>query len=463
MRNRPTGSARSGKPVRSALALLGLAALAGTATAAPAAAQPADPAPARPATAGTSTHAHCPQLSRHLRWYGQNRAHLQTVIDERGLCGGRSAGRAGGTGPADAAARHGARPVAAFDWDNTVVKNDTTDATLAWALKHDKILRPAHWRDTSKWLTPAADRALTEACGTDVPVGSPLPTSHNTRCTDEIFEIRAESQTMHGDPAFAGSWNHRRTKPPYAWVAQVFAGHTPAQLNSYAGKARRQALAAPVGSEQKVGTHTIPGYVRYYPQQRNLIRTLQRAGFDVYIVSAGVKPFADAWSRGVGIDSAHTVAIRSVLKDGKVTPRTEGCGGEPAGMGEAIPYIDGKRCWINKDIYGVHGPAAWHRQDPAHRIALGGGDADTDVTFVRDATSGHLVLNRNEDEMMCRAYDDEDGRWIVNPMFIDPLPRRKTAYPCSTAAYIRPNGSLGPVRRYDGSVVPDQRDSVYGS
>ncbi|MFD5079142.1 haloacid dehalogenase-like hydrolase [Streptomyces sp. NPDC058371] len=401
-------------------------------------------APTAPVAAATAS-ANCPRLSGH--WYGDNRAHLQQVIDERGSCSGHGGG---------------GRPVAAFDWDNTVTKNDVTDATISWALRHDKILRPASWQDTSKWLTDAADTALTAACGTDVPVGAPLPTATNTGCTDEIFEIREDGTTMSGAAAFAGDWNHRRTVPQYAWVPQLFAGHTVAELTSYTKKAREEALAAPVGSTRTLGTHTIPAYVRYYDQQRDLIRTLQRAGFDVYIVSAGSEPVTEVWSRGVGIDAAHTIAIRSVLdRHGRITTWNQGCGDVPASQGEAIPYIDGKRCWINQEIYGVKGAAAWQQQDRRHRTAIAGGDADTDVTFVGDATGAHLVLNRNKNEVMCRAYDDADGRWVINPMFIEPLPRKTDPYPCSTTAYNEPDGGKGPVRRDDGSVVPDQQDTVY--
>ncbi|MEU1118460.1 MULTISPECIES: haloacid dehalogenase-like hydrolase [unclassified Streptomyces] len=411
--------------------------------------------PAAAATAANSrtAAAHCPQLSKKLSWYGDNRAHLQQMIDERGRCSHPRLG-------------HGEkRPVAAFDWDNTVVKNDITDATIAWALHHDKILRPRSWKSTSKWMTDAADRALTKACGTKVPVGRPLPTSTDTACADEIFEVREDGRTMSGAAAFAGTWDHRHTVPQYAWVPQLFAGHTVRELESYAAKARKQVLAAPVGATQTVGTHEIPGYARYYPQQRDLIRTLKKAGFDVYIVSAGSEPVTEVWAGGkdgVGIDREHTVAIRSVLdRKGRITTWNQGCGDVPVNKGEAIPYIDGKRCWINQEIYGVKGKRAWHKQDRAHRIALGGGDADTDVTFVGDATGAHLVLNRNKSEVMCRAYDDADGRWLVNPMFIEPLKQNPDLYPCSTSAYNEHDGDKGPVRRPDGSVVPDQRDSVY--
>nr|WP_258021423.1 haloacid dehalogenase-like hydrolase [Streptomyces anatolicus] len=406
-------------------------------------------AAAATANSGISS-AHCPQLSKKLDWYGANRAKLQRMIDERGRCSNPGLGHGG------------KRPVAAFDWDNTVVKNDVTDATIAWSLRHDKILRPKSWKSTSKWLTDDADRALTKACGTDVPVGKPLPTSKNTACADEIFEVREDGRTMSGAAAFAGKWDHRHTVPQYAWVPQLFAGHTVPELESYAAKARKEALAAPVGATQTVGTHKIPAYVRYYDQQRDLIRTLKKAGFDVYIVSAGSEPVAEVWSKSVGVDRAHTIAIRSVLdREGRITPWNQGCGGVPVNKGEAIPYIDGKRCWINQEIFKVKGESAWEKQDRHHRIALGGGDADTDVTFVGDATGAHLVLNRNKSEFMCRAYDNADGRWVVNPMFIEPMPQKSGRYPCSTSAYNEHDGDKGPVLREDGSVVPDQRDSVY--
>lgn len=391
-------------------------------------------------TAATATAGDCPTLSG--TWYGDNRTHLQHVIDAYGTCSGHVGA------------------VAAFDWDNTVTKNDVTDATLSWALRHDRLLRPARWKDTSAWLTGAADRALTTACGTGG--GTPLRTSAGPRCTDEIVEIRENGTTMSGAPAFAGRWNHRRTVPQYAWVPQLFAGRTPAELASYARSARREALTAPVGATRTLGTHTVPAYVRYYDRQRDLIHTLRRAGFRVYVVSAGAEPVTEVWSRAVGVDAAHTIAIRSVLDHrGRITVRNEGCGGVPASRGAVIPYIDGKRCWINQEVYGVRGAPAWKRQPWKHRPALAAGDADTDVTFVGDATGAHLVINRNKPELMCRAYDDADGRWLVNPMFLAPLPRRPEPYPCSTTAYTAPDGTHEPLRRADGSVVPDQADTAH--
>jgi phosphoserine phosphatase len=387
----------------------------------------------------------CPRLPADPAWYGDNRDRLQQVIDDHCAKG-----------------RHD-RPVAVFDWDNTVTKNDITDLAIAWALNHDQILRPADWADTSPWLTDEAVTTLTAACGTDVPVGAPLPTSTNTACTDEIFSIRESATLMNGAEAFAGEWNSRRTKPSYAWVPQLFAGHTEAEVTAIARASRAEALSAPVGATQLVGTHEIHAWARYYPQIRALIRTLHRAGFEVWIDSAGATAVTLAWTGGVGVDAGHVVAIRNRTDDhGRITTTIEGCGGEPDGHGEVIPYIEGKRCWLNQEAFGVTGPDAWQRQDPSRRPVIAAGDANTDVSMVEDATGAHLVVNRNQAEFMCKAYDDADGRWLINPMFIEPLPRKDTPYPCGTEAYINPDGTLGPVLREDGTVVPDQEDTVFG-
>ncbi|MGW1788598.1 haloacid dehalogenase-like hydrolase [Streptomyces tubercidicus] len=400
---------------------------------------------AQTATAGPSP-SHCPTLHVSKGWYGDNRAKLQKMIDERGSCSGHG----------------GAKPVATFDWDNTVVKNDISDATLAWMLRHDKVLRPANWQATNKWMTADAARALTKACGTAIPVGRPLPTSTDTGCTDEILDIYQDAKTSTGKKAFTGTWNHRRTVPGYVWITQLFAGHSPAQVTAFARAARAENLAAPIGTEQKVGTHTMEGYVRYYTQQRDLIGTLKKAGFDVYIVSASAEPLVRAWAPGVGIDREHTIGIRNLVRDGRLTTGVQGCGDVKDTHGEVLTYMDGKRCWINQEIYGVKGAKAWEQQDRAHRPAFAAGDAETDVTFVGDATGAHLAINRNKAEFMCRAYDNSDHRWLVNPMFIEPKKRQADPYPCATTGYTQPDGTLGPVQRPDGTVVPDQQDRVHG-
>ena len=160
----------------------------------------------------------------------------------------------------------------------------------------------------------------------------------------------------------------------------------------------------PQGATWRVGSGKETAWIRYYAEMRDLIGTLQRAGFDTWVISASPQEWADAWGRGVGIDRAHTIGIRTVKRHGRITPHLKGCGGPRARADSVMTYIDGKRCWINQGILDIRGPAALEPAPADRRQALAGGDADTDVTMVRDATGAHVVINRNKPELMCRAF-----------------------------------------------------------
>ncbi|MFD5324362.1 HAD family hydrolase [Streptomyces sp. NPDC127092] len=399
-----------------------------------------------PATDATAGPRPCPTLNVSEGWHGDNKARIERLIADH--CQDEH----------DKGTRT-KKPLAVFDWDNTVIKNDVGDATLYWLLRNDRIRPPRHgdWAATSRWLTPEAATALAGACPTSVRT---LPTSTDTRCADEILAVYGTGATSTGSTAFAGH-DHRRMEPQYAWLAQLLHGWTAREVRSFAAAARAENLAAPQGATQQVGTARVTGWVRHYEQQRDLIRVLQDAGFDVWIVSASPEPVVDVWARGVGIDPSHAIGIRNTTEHGRLTSHLQGCGSVHDGEDRMITYIDGKRCWINQEILGVHGPAAERVQPAARRQVLAAGDSDTDVSFLRDATGLRLVLNRNKNELMCRAYDNSDGRWIVNPMFIEPKKRRTTPYPCATTGYTAADGTAGPVRRADGSIVPDQQDSVF--
>ena len=195
--------------------------------------------------------------------------------------------------------------------------------------------------------------------------------------------------------------------------------------------------------------------MRYYPQMRDLIATLQANGFDVRIISASAEPVVRVWAADLGIPADKVMGVRTERDGDVVTSRLVPCGGSVS-----IPYIEGKRCRVNEEVFGISGPAAYDVAAPPRRAAFGAGDSDTDVSFLSDATALRLAVNRNKTELMCRAYDDADGRWIVNPMFIEPEGQAEP-YACATEGYVEPGGGDGPLRRADGSLVPDQADSVF--
>ncbi|BCW48536.1 haloacid dehalogenase-like hydrolase [Arthrobacter sp. StoSoilB13] len=402
---------------------------------------------ATPPATNARPAAECRQLDAQLPWPGEVREQLQKTIDAHSSCTGT--------------ARGDKAPVAIFDWDNTVVKNDIGYGTNFWMLRNDKVLQPANkdWKSTNRYLTDAAAKALAVACGTDTPAGQPLKTSSNTECADEILAI-LEDKTRSGEPAFEG-FNARHLIGAYAWGTALSAGYTEEQLGGFALAMKQENLLAPEGSMQTVGSQQVDGYIRIYPQMKDLIGVLQAHGIETWAVSASPEPVVKAWAGEVGIDAGHVVGVRSVYEDGIQTSHLKGCGGIPDGEDSVMTYIEGKRCWANQVIFGVEGPSAFEQLPAERRQILAAGDSGTDVTFVADATEARLVVNRNNAEIMCRAYDNEDGKWLITPMFIDPKPQRSEPYPCSTKGYTNPDSSKGPVLREDGSLIPDQTDRVH--
>lgn len=387
-------------------------------------------------------------LRTDLPWYGSNRETITGWIDSAG-CASASYDR-----------HH--PPVALFDWDNTVSKNDVGDAITFHLVAHDKVLQPPDrdWKRTSRYLTDAAASALALACGSAVAPGRPLPTTSNTACADEILSVYIDSKTRGGAAAFAG-WNRRRMEPAYAWTAQLLAGYTHTQVSLMTLQAVLPQLVAPQGTTQVIGTRTVNGWIRLYDQSRDLIRAIQSRGYAVWVITASPQDVVGALAPLVGISPARVIGIRSLTDAaGRLTYRFEGCGPVPAGDSSMISYIEGKRCWVNKIVYGDRSAAAIERRPASARQIFAAGDSDTDIEFLRDAR-WKLALNRAKSELLCFAYHNEGDSWRVNPMFIEPRAARATPFPCSTTACVAADGTPGPCRDEAGLVIPDQLDAVH--
>jgi len=409
-----------------------------------------------PSTIGKAPTTHAPAappppapaaiLDASLPWFADNRARLEDLIRKNGR-----------SSPSYDAAHP---PIATFDWDNTVARNDVGDATLAWMLLHDKIRQPpgGDWKQTSRWLTDGAASALARACGRLAQPGAPLPTSGDKACATEIATIDGDGKTTSGAPAFAG-YNHRRLEPRYAWAASLQAGWTPDEVRAFAEQAIAESLARPIGAMQLVGAVKVDAWLRFNEQIRNLIDAFTKNGIEVWIISASSQYIAEPFAARIGIPAARVVGIRALLDgNGRLGYHLAGCGDVKDGEDAMVTYIDGKRCWINKSIFSVE--STKQMEIAPRRQLFAAGDSDTDVTFLRDATGLRLAINRNRTELMCFAYANRDGKWLVNPMFIEPFPRRETPYPCASTACSDASGAPIPCRDETG-VLPDQQDSAH--
>ncbi len=352
-------------------------------------------------------------------------------------------------------------PVAVFDWDNTVIKNDIGDGTVYWFLNRGLFLQPldGDWGRTSAFLTPAAVAALEAACG-EHPAGQPLPTGTDLDCADEILSIYEDKRTAAGEPAWlAGGYDHRRIVPALAWLAQLLAGRSAAAIRDDVGPAIDAYLAAPHGSEVRVGTREgLVGWIRIYPQIADLIGALQSHGFQVWVVSASPEPPVQAFAERVGVDHEHVIGIRTLADGaGNLTTELAGCGPEPTGSNRIMTYKEGKRCFIAQQIFGDRTEGAVDPpRDAARRPVLVVGDAQTDVSMLRDASALRLVIDRQREELMCHALAGGDGEWLINPMFIDPMAPRTEPYPCSTTACADRAGQPTPCLDAGGGPIPDQ-------
>jgi haloacid dehalogenase-like hydrolase len=184
---------------------------------------------------------------------------------------------------------------------------------------------------------------------------------------------------------------------------------------------------------------------------RDLVGALAAAGFDVWIVSASPQHVTEVVAAEVGIAPDHVVGIRNeVGPGGRLGEHLESCGVAPADS--VVTYDRGKRCFINQVIFHAPAAEALSKADPRRRQVFAAGDSDTDVAFVQDATDLKLVIDRNRVALMCNAHSNAGRRWLVQPMFFDPLPPRAEPYPCATTQ----DADGRPLLDEDGKPMPDQ-------
>ncbi|HEY5952119.1 MAG TPA: HAD family hydrolase, partial [Kofleriaceae bacterium] len=179
-------------------------------------------------------------------------------------------------------------------------------------------------------------------------------------------------------------------------------------------------------------------------------------GYDVWIITASPQPVIQAFAPMAGVATDHVIGIRSTLDtNNKRTYSFEGCGDIADGNQSLISYIAGKRCWVNKVVYGDTTAKAKLRRPDGQRQVFAAGDSDTDVEFLRDAQY-RLVIDRNKSELMCNAFYNANDGWRVNPMFILPKAKKTSAYPCSTTAFKTEGGTGAPLRDDANNIVPNQ-------
>ncbi len=303
----------------------------------------------------------------------------------------------------DAEEKRSGRKVAVFDWDNTVIKNDIGDAAFIGLLDRGMVATPDDWRRTSPYLTDAAVAVLEKGATPEL-----------------IFSLYHLMKTPDGAPAFAGH-DPRITEAAYAWLGHLLAGNTPDEIRQVSREIFEEQLKNQIGATRRIGEAVVADYIRIYPQIAELIRALEKSGFEVWIVSATPKYIIEVCAKKVGIPPERVIGIENVVgPDGKITYDLAGCGPIKDGENRAITFRDGKRCWINTVIFGMtDGDPFQPNPDPDKRPRFGAGDSDGDLSFLLDTTGLRLFIDKGKPiGAQKEATANRDGRWIVQKMFI---------------------------------------------
>lgn len=186
-------------------------------------------------------------------WAGDNQQKLTALIKQYGK------------NSPDYDAQH--KPVAAFDWDNTMMKNDVGEATLLWMVAHHQVKRPASFAQMNPWLSKAALKELDKNCAGTGPY---LPTD-KPACADSLLNVYYDAPLADGATAWEKSPDENRVFPRYFFYAQLFAGYTPKELKQITQHALQFNLTNPIGQTQKIGNKEYPAYVRIYKPMKDLV------------------------------------------------------------------------------------------------------------------------------------------------------------------------------------------------
>lgn len=396
-------------------------------------------------------------------------------------------------------------PVAVFDWDNTIAKHDVSDAVFYTMLEKEMMFAPPgdDLKRVTSYFTNAASAAIRKNCERFrrtqktgyLLAGNFYRTQNGPKaksCRQEFLSIYENETTTTGEAAFVGgpgTYNYRRVEPSYVWLVHTLTGLSRQDIYSLTNEVldARTSTAAKERRTQTIDGFEVAAFLEIYNPMASLIERLINNGFDVWVVSASnqyvVETFAQRLNQmthgafgsqrtvnhlesedarrnihviGVQVEEAKGQEAKELLAsvgliyqgDSPVlVNRLKGCGNE--GINQTMTYIEGKPCFIDKGVFGGDGTTF------KKRPVFAAGDANTDVAMLQSATSLSIVINRNYNELMCNAYQSTqlvgEKKWFIQPMFIQPCPRRDLGYDCSRCTQV--DGTKGPCMNEQGQII----------
>jgi phosphoserine phosphatase len=297
---------------------------------------------------------------------------------------------------------------AAFDMDNTAIRNDFGEALLREMIIKQAFAKesPAFW---SLFPGAAANqlRQLLQDAGScsqlDIGDAREWPES----CRDYFAFFWKQYQDRHA----------RDPRDAYVWAAQLLVGRKPADVDSFAERVwdseERRAVGTVSVASAQYGQADIATGLRRHRQIAQLIWLLKARGWNVWLVSASSEYPVKVLARKIGIGADHAIGIRTRIRDGSIT----------AEVVEPVPYREGKVEAL-KEVGAVGGDGyfGFAAGDSDGDLQMLGAVSQEKIDIPEKARYGHHSATAARASATIKPGDKPN--WVTQKAFKDDAPAK---------------------------------------
>lgn len=280
--------------------------------------------------------------------------------------------------------------LAAFDFDNTVIRGDIGEACMYYIALQGMLRTDTEqfWNELAHPLLDPAEikklRTLSESYDSTGDIDDHLQFVEDLL---SMYEAMAEIDL----------------EAAYRWTRIFFAGHSPSELRSVATYVFEHERQSVEGFNQLPGGTRIATGIRIQPEIQELIHLLKESGWDVRIITASPEPIVRAIIH-------HWNLPESTVRGMRLQQATEtgaSVSSESQEQGELQPII------MEPMTFG-HGKVAALREITDQPLLLACGDSITDFELLAESA---LAIFFDRGNAVYTTAAREKG-YLIQPMFL---------------------------------------------
>ncbi|HAM35194.1 MAG TPA: hypothetical protein DEB40_12980 [Elusimicrobia bacterium] len=305
-------------------------------------------------------------------WLAENRGRLERLIAEYG--------RGGPKWNPDSP------PLATFDWDNTMIRNDVAEALFYHLIREMKFkfaLGDRFWNLIPAELGRDEIRANYEAVK-DLPLARAKNTPQYRRYRKLFHRAYEEAQAR-----------YKELHLDFSWFVELMTGFSVAEVERASDETIAEELERPLGEELIRENDSDPRPIairtglRPNAEMFDLVAKLRAAGWDVRIVSGSNEWTVARFAARAGLPREKVHGVLSRVEDGKLTEDVL------------------QRTW-------GQGKADVILKKAGRPSLLAAGDSRFDIEMLRLSAGEKLVIDRGDEKL--RSIAEAEG-WMRQPPF----------------------------------------------